>query len=303
MADGGCVSGEEMSRCLGITRSAVWKNINELRREGWQIESSTKRGYMLKIPEDALSRLSPSTEFVGRNLVWTYSCESTNSEAKRRSDMPEGTVFAAEVQTAGRGRLGRSWLSPPGGGIWMSVLLKPELTPPEVVPVTLAAGLAAAESLEGDIKWPNDVVINGKKVCGILTEMSAEMERVNYAVVGIGVNVNTPDFPPELCDKATSVAIETGVSKNRRKLAEEILERFELYYKKLTKGGFAAIREEYRRRCITIGREVAVIEHGSTTRAFGADIDESGALVIEDEHGRRALNSGEVSVRGIYGYV
>ena len=302
-AEGGCVSGEEMSRVLGITRSAVWKNIKELREEGWRIEAATKRGYRLDIPDDALCTLSPQTEFMGRELVWTYSCDSTNSAAKRRSDMIEGTVFASEVQTAGRGRLGRSWLSPPGCGIWMSVLLRPPLPPAEVAPVTLAAGLAVAETVGGTVKWPNDVVMNGKKVCGILTEMSAEMERVDHIVVGIGVNANTSEFPAELMDKATSVMLETGKACNRRRLAERILEQFEARYKMLIEGGFAAIREDYKTCSATLGNEVTVIENGRSIRAFAVDIDENGALVVEDENGRRELNSGEVSVRGIYGYL
>lgn len=303
------VSGESISAELGISRNAVWKHINKLRSEGYVIDSVTKRGYKLKTSPDILSvRLIKDgleTEFIGQNVVYYDEIESTNNAAKDNSQMEEGTLFISEIQTGGKGRLGRAWVSPKGIGIWMSLLLKPEILPQNVAQITLVTGMAAAKSVgcNAKIKWPNDVVIGSKKLCGILTEMSAEIERVNYVVAGIGINVNTEEFPEELREKATSLYIETGRKFERCKIVKAFLKEFEVLYKRFLEGGIKAIADDYRELCVTIGREVSVIYPNRTINGRAVDINDEGELIVETESGRIEVSSGEVSVRGMYGYI
>lgn len=305
----GYVSGENISERLGISRNAVWKHINKLRQEGYEIESVTKRGYKLISVPDVISaeliKDGLDTEFIGQNVVYYDETDSTNNEAKRNSDMPDGTLFISEIQTGGKGRLGRAWVSPKGIGIWMSLLLKPHILPQDVAQITLVAGMATARSVGcgAKIKWPNDVVIGSKKICGILTEMSAEIERVNYIVSGIGINVNTESFPDELKEKATSLYIESGRKFERYKIVQRFLKEFEILYKKFIKGGIAAITDDYRELCVTIGKEVSVIYPNRTINGRAIDINNNGELIVETDKGIIEVDSGEVSVRGMYGYV
>lgn len=305
----GYVSGENISERLGISRNAVWKHINKLRQDGYEIESVTKRGYKLISVPDVISaeliKDGLDTEFIGQNVVYYDETDSTNNEAKRNSDMPDGTLFISEIQTGGKGRLGRAWVSPKGIGIWMSLLLKPHILPQDVAQITLVAGMATARSVGcgAKIKWPNDVVIGSKKICGILTEMSAEIERVNYIVPGIGINVNTESFPDELKEKATSLYIESGRKFERYKIVQRFLKEFEILYKKFIKGGIAAITDDYRELCVTIGKEVSVIYPNRTINGRAIDINNNGELIVETDKGIIEVDSGEVSVRGMYGYV
>ena len=211
---GGYISGEKISETLGITRSAVWKHVNRLKKNGYIIESVKNRGYRLVsspdiIVEDDIKK-SLNTEFVGQNIFFYDETDTTNERAKANSTEPDGSVFIAEVQTHGKGSRGRGWTSPRGTGIWHSILLKPDISPSEVSQITLVAGLAVcrAVGLGAKIKWPNDIVICGKKICGILTEMSAEIDMVNYIVCGIGVNVNMESFDREIQHRATSMLFE-----------------------------------------------------------------------------------------------
>ena len=305
----GYISGENISDELGISRNAVWKHINKLRQDGYSIESVTKRGYRLISSPDVISaeliKDGLDTEFIGQNVVYYDETDSTNNEAKRNSDMPDGTLFISEIQTGGKGRLGRAWVSPKGIGIWMSLLLKPHILPQDVAQITLVAGMATARSVGcgAKIKWPNDVVIGSKKICGILTEMSAEIERVNYIVPGIGINVNTESFPDELKEKATSLYIESGKKFERYKIVQRFLKEFEILYKKFIEGGIAAITDDYRELCVTIGKEVSVIYPNRTINGRAIDINDNGELIVETDNGIIEVDSGEVSVRGIYGYV
>ena len=305
----GYVSGENISERLGISRNAVWKHINKLRQDGYEIESVTKRGYKLISVPDVISaeliKDGLDTEFIGQNVVYYDETDSTNNEAKRNSDMPDGTLFISEIQTGGKGRVGRAWVSPKGIGIWMSLLLKPHILPQDVAQITLVAGMATARSVGcgAKIKWPNDVVIGSKKICGILTEMSAEIERVNYIVPGIGINVNTESFPDELKEKATSLYIESGRKFERYKIVQRFLKEFEILYKKFIKGGIAAITDDYRELCVTIGKEVSVIYPNRTINGRAIDINNNGELIVETDKGIIEVDSGEVSVRGMYGYV
>lgn len=303
------VSGEEMSRTLGISRAAVWKHIKKLKEDGYDILSVTNKGYKLQNIPDIVSEASIksglNTEYMARNIKYMPVTDSTNEDAKRCSYMPDGSLFIAEMQSAGKGRLGRSWESPKGSGIWMSLLLKPDIPPQDIPQITLIAGMAICRVLGNGsgIKWPNDIVIGSRKVCGILTEMSAEIDRVNYVICGIGINVNTPVFPKELQDKATSLFIETGKSYNRSDLISSIMNEFEPLYKVFKKEGFAPLLKEYLNSCITIGREIRVIYRKETLIGRAVDISDDGSLVVETENGRVNVTSGDVSVRGIYGYI
>lgn len=296
------ISGEKLSKELGISRNAVWKNIKSLKKDGYVIESLKSRGYRLCFSPEKINpqRLKAA---VSGNVYYCSTTESTNLEAKRCMNVPDKSVFIAETQTAGRGRLGRAWTSPPGCGIWMSIYLEPEIPAPVVSQLTLLAGLAVSRAIpDSKIKWPNDVLIDGKKVCGILTEMSAEMDRVSRVIVGIGINVNNKLFPAELVGKATSIYRETGKITDREELAKSVLkEFFDLYDEFLSKGSESFIAE-YSEKCATLGREVVIISKGESKIAKAVEIAGNGELIIERDGKREAVHSGEVSVRGLLGY-
>ena len=305
----GYISGEDISNKTGISRAAVWKHIKSLKNKGYEIDSVTNRGYRLVSSPDLITAdgitQNLNTEFFGRKLFIYDETDSTNERAKAASSENEGCVFIAEVQNHGKGRRGRGWVSPRGTGIWHSILLKPDISPLEVSQITLVAGLAVCRSIGMDakIKWPNDIVIGTKKVCGILTEMSAETNMVNYVVCGIGINVNTESFDKEIEHRATSMYIESGDKQIRNDIIARELNYFEYYYKKFLEGGLCAILDEYKENCVTIGRDVTVIYKKENVTGKALDIDENGALVVETADGTIRVTSGEVSVRGIYGYI
>ncbi len=304
----GYVSGEEISRALDISRAAVWKHIKSLRSAGYVISSSTNRGYRLEYSPDTLSAEGIAkglkTEFIGRNIFLYDETDTTNNRAKENSSSPDGSVFIAETQYGGKGSRGRAWSSPRGNGIYLTVLLKPDLPPSQAAQATLAAGLAVCRAIGhgAQIKWPNDIVIGSKKVCGILTEMSSEADTVNYIACGIGVNVNDESFGGELENKATSMYIESGVKYRRSDVAAQILNELERVYKQFSDGGLAPILDEYRSNCVTLGREVSVIFKNKTVVGTATDVDEYGVLSVCTDDGVIRVNSGDVSVRGIYGY-
>lgn len=304
----GYISGEEISRAAGISRTAVWKHINALRENGYKILSSTNRGYKLEAESPVTEELIKGrlkTRFIGRNIICMEETDSTNNECKRHSDMPDGTVFFSERQTGGRGRRGKSWLSPPGTGIWLSVLLKPNMRPENVSGITLAAGLAVCKALGcgSMIKYPNDIVIGTRKVCGILTELSAEVDAVNYVVCGIGINTGTESFDGELAGRATSLFLETGKKPDRPELIAAVLAELEPLYEGLVKDGLCSFITEYRKHCVTIGKEVCVTFCGKSIRGICTGIDDGGNITVTTPDKTVTLNSGEVSVRGIYGYI
>jgi len=215
---GDWVSGEALSNKIAVSRSAVWKHICKLREEGYVIESSPKKGYLLRKAPDLLFpneiREGLDTKVFGkRDIVYFTETDSTNTRAKDLAarGAPEGTLVISERQTKGRGRKGRSWFSPSQGGIYTSLILRPSISPSEAPKITLLSAVVVAETLRSltglsaIIKWPNDILINGKKIAGILTEMSTEMDAIDYIVVGLGLNVNTPDFPDDIREKATSI--------------------------------------------------------------------------------------------------
>ena len=313
------LSGEELSTRFSVSRTAVWKWINQLKELGYTIESQTNKGYRLAGVPDSLHgyELRPllETELIGRNIIYFDSIDSTNMYIKREADagLEDGTVVIADEQTAGRGRLGRGWVSSRGKGIWMSVLLRPQIDPSDASKLTLAAACAVCRGirtvcgLEAAIKWPNDIVIGGKKVCGILTEMNAEMDGINYLVVGIGINANleADDFGEELKQLATSLRIELGNNIERKYLAAAVINELDKIYGSFVRSGnIADIMPEYRESSAVIGKQVRLLQKGSELIGKAVGINEDGQLIIELEDGtRKEVMSGEVSVRGLYGYI
>lgn len=306
------ISGESISKQLGISRAGVWKNINKLKSEGYKIDSVTNKGYKIISAPKLLSadgiQAGLKTEFIGKNIHFYLETDSTNTQSKLNSDSPDGSLFVTECQKGGKGRLGRAWTSPSGIGIWFTLLLKPNLTPPQVPMITLIAGLAVCRSicklgLDARIKWPNDIVIGSKKVCGILTEMSAEMDRVNYVVCGIGINANTESFSEELQVKATSLMLEKGQKIDRCALLQDILYEFEQCYTEFLKNGFSSFKSEYKKYCVTLNRTVSIIQNNQSTVAEAIDITDDGELIVKIDGETKVVSSGEVSVRGLYGYI
>lgn len=314
------VSGERLSAVLGVSRTAVWKYIRELRADGFLIEASSRKGYRLAEEADILSPAALgfglSTRRIGRNIVCLDVVDSTNNQAKKLAaeGCAEGTVVVADRQVSGKGRLGRSWSSPAKTGIWMSVVLRPKIPPEEVQAITLAASVAVCKAIgdttgiEAGIKWPNDILLDGKKVCGILTEMNSEMERVNFIVLGIGVNVNqkTADFPVELRDTATSLrmyAENTGAVTpvfKRNELIKSILSELEKVYESVENGRTDNVLKEWQKYTVTLGREVMVYARNCTYQGRATGITADGKLIVECEDGVvREVLSGEVSIRSI----
>lgn len=312
--NGGYISGEELCGQLNVSRTAIWKNINTLRDSGYEIESATNRGYKLVSCPDAIRKeeieSGLKTAILAKSIYCYDNIDSTNEEAKRQamSNAPNGSLFIAEQQTGGKGRLGRAWSSPSGTGLWFSVLLRPELIPSQVTIVTLLTGLAVCNGIRAYtgcsamIKWPNDVVIGSKKVCGILTEMAAETDRIDYLAVGIGINVNNASFPEELQVKATSLRLETGEPVFRIGLLQEILLAFELLLKENQSGGSEASLNEYKNLCVSLNRRVGFTRNNQLHTGTAVDISSDGELIVQCDDGSQIpVSSGEVTVQGIYG--
>lgn len=311
------VSGEKLSEEFNMTRSGIWKYINMLKEDGYIIESITRRGYRILSSPDILTlqeiESNLSTEFIGRTIHYYDTIDSTNKEAKRMANLEdEGTVVVSEEQTDGKGRLGRLWVSPKGKGIWMSIILKPNVEPFKVGAITLLGAASVYKGLkkmniDSEIKWPNDILIDEKKVCGILTEMSAELNMINYLVMGIGINVNLDevDIPEELKDKATSIKINQKKDIYRKVLLANILNEFEkLYIDFKDAGNVSKAIEICRENSVSIGREVKVIRGKEERIGKALDIDDKGELVVEFKDGiTESIFSGEVSVRGLNGYI
>lgn len=308
---GGYISGERMAERLGVTRAAIWKKIAALREQGYDIASAPRSGYALRGAPDSLIeaeiRKDLDTSLIGRRVACYGAVDSTNLIAKElaREGAADGTVVVAESQGTGRGRLERRFFSPPGKGIWVSVLLRPSFLPQEAPKCTLMAAVAVARAMEkfglrAEIKWPNDILHDGKKLVGILTEMSAEMDRVNYIVVGIGINVNIApeDFPADLREIATSLMQMKGEPLPRVAFLQELLRALDGLYADVQREGFAPVLAAWRTYAVTLGRPVRVIAAaGETFDGVAADIDGEGALLIDTASGRRRVLAGDVSIR------
>ena len=316
------VSGEQVSEKLGLSRTAIWKSVDALRKAGYDIEARTGLGYRLVSAPDLLTEeeiracLKP-TETVGRELHCFDEIDSTNTCAKKLalSGAPDGTVVVADCQTAGRGRMERRFQSPKGQGIYLTALLRPDLPPEKLLSVTTLAGVAVCEAVEQVcgvrplLKWPNDPVLGGKKLCGILTEMSMEGEsgRLQYLVVGIGLNVHQrpEDFTPDVAEMATSLLQATGTPWSRAALAAAEIEALDRMYAALKAGDLSDYLAAYRRDCVNLGKMVQLIRPDNSRETVTAvDIDDAFSLVVRRDSGETfTVRSGEVSVRGMYGYI
>ncbi len=315
------LSGEALCQRLGMTRAAVWKRIQKLRQAGYRIEGMGKRGYLLVAPEDLLLpfyiQRDLKTKRLGRfDILYERVMASTNDTLKALlPQAPQsGTLCLCERQTHGKGRMQRTWEAAEGENLLQSVLLRPKLTPEQGQLCTLAAAVALAEAIEEQtgqparIKWPNDIVVGTRKVAGILTEMAVNMDSVEHAIIGAGVNVNQRSFPKALEDKATSLALLTGASVDRRALLCLYLLRLEEAMERVEADGLAGIREEYEARSVTLGKRVKVQSGllGQTVDMIGiaTGLSDTGALLVTDENGmEHPVLSADVSVRGVMGYV
>ncbi|OAZ48612.1 biotin--[acetyl-CoA-carboxylase] ligase [Paenibacillus polymyxa] len=306
------VSGEEISRRLSVSRTAVWKQINKLRELGYNIDASSRRGYRLISQPDRLeaSKLADmlNTQSFGQRIVVLDSTVSTQQDAMRLAEegAPEGTLVLAEEQTAGRGRLGRKWYSPRGKGIWMSIVLRPTQPLAFTPQLTLLTGVAVCRAIrrltgvEAGIKWPNDLLIHGRKVSGILLESATEDQRVRYCIAGIGidVNLNVEDYPEELSHVGTSLKIEAGLEVDRTALIAAVLEEMELLSKLYAEQGFQPIAMLWEALSVTMNRSVrAHTGQGIAVEGTAVGLDPSGALVIETNQGERIqVISGDIQL-------
>ncbi len=303
------VSGEAISDKLGLTRAAVWKHVEALRAQGYRIDAVPARGYRLAAVPDRLTPLEIrpllNTHDLGQVLHWYEEIGSTSDRAKELADdgAEHGEVVIAEAQTAGRGRRGRVWISPPRRNLYFSVILRPDLPPARAPELTLVASLAICDALRqagvaAGIKWPNDVLASGRKIAGVLTELAAEPDRVHWVVLGAGVNVNArrEDFPEELRDEATSVLIERGQTAPRALLAAACFTALEDWIDRHAEEGFGPIRDAWRERSVTLGREVLVTEAGRELRGVAEDIDATGALLVRGPAGLERVLAGDVTL-------
>jgi BirA family biotin operon repressor/biotin-[acetyl-CoA-carboxylase] ligase len=300
------VSGEEISKELGISRAAIWKHIQKLRELGYEIQSKTNEGYkLIKTPDSQiqyeLERLL-DTKIIGKKILFLKEVDSTNNRAKQIAlEEKEGAVVISEKQTSGRGRRGRKWESPEGG-IAISFILKPNVSPERAPQMTLISSLALVETLNkihnglnAKIKWPNDILISGKKISGILTELSADMEKINYVVVGVGVNLNST--VENLPENATSLKIETKEQVSIKQFLKSFFDHYDKLYLEYLNGGIDQIIERWKKNSDTIGKKVKIIGINETYEGLAKDIDENGALILKTNEKEIKVYSGDVSLR------
>lgn len=313
----GYISGQELCNRFGVSRTAVWKAINQLKEAGYEIEAQQNKGYRLMAAPDLMTEAEIKslmhTEWVAKEVLYFDTIDSTNTKAQELAEKgyPSGTLVVADKQESGKGRRGRSWVSPSGTGIFMTLMIKPDINPNNASMLTLVAALAVAKaitSVTGEkalIKWPNDIVINGKKVCGILTEMNAQFDYINHIVVGIGINVHNESFPEEISQMASSLMIEAGGKRfHRAQIIAETMSYFEQYYDIFLKTqDLSALVREYDELLVNRNKSVRVLDPKEPFDGKAMGITPKGELIVDTWESRKLVSSGEVSVRGIYGYV
>ncbi len=316
------ISGQTLSETFGVSRTAIWKAIRQLEDEGYAIEAVRNRGYRLIKKENenhaeiygkTAIQKALDTEWLGHDLTFYRETDSTNTQLRKLAEngAPQGTLVVADEQTAGRGRRGRGWVSSPGSGIYMSFLLRPPFSPDHASMLTLVAAMAVADGiyevtgLDCEIKWPNDVIYQGHKLCGILTEMSTDMDSINYVIVGIGINVADREFPEDIRDMAASLESFCAPPVSRVKLIAAILKAWEnLYSRFLLTADLSYLRADYQRRLVNVGKDVKVLSDSGDYMGISRGITRNGELIVEEYDGKEhKVTSGEVSVRGVYGYV
>lgn len=313
----GYISGQELCNRFGVSRTAVWKAINQLKEAGYEIEAQQNKGYRLKAAPDLMTEAEIKsllhTEWVAKEVLYFDTIDSTNTKAQELAEKgyPSGTLVVADKQESGKGRRGRSWVSPSGTGIFMTLMIKPDINPNNASMLTLVAALAVAKAItsvtgeEAMIKWPNDIVVNGKKVCGILTEMNAQFDYINHIVVGIGINVHNESFPEEISQMASSLMIEAGGKRfHRAQIIAETMSYFEQYYDTFLKTqDLSALVREYDKLLVNRNKSVRVLDPKEPFDGKAMGITPKGELIVDTWESRKLVSSGEVSVRGIYGYV
>lgn len=311
------ISGQELCRHFGVSRTAVWKTVNRLKKEGYHIEAVQNKGYKLISSPDVLSayeiKSRLTTRWMGERCVYNENTVSTNADVRELAEEGEksGLLCVADMQSGGVGRRGRNWESPAGMNLYFSILIKPDIMPQNASKITLVASGSVAKTirevtgLNAMIKWPNDIVINRKKVCGILTEMSMEGDYIRHIIVGIGINVNQEIFSEEIAAVATSLKNELGRQVLRAELLRRILEQFETDYEMFEKEEtLTPFLEEYNERLVNKGSYVKVLDPKGEYCGIAGGIDEEGKLIVFKENGEsERVYAGEVSVRGMYGYV
>jgi BirA family biotin operon repressor/biotin-[acetyl-CoA-carboxylase] ligase len=304
------VSGERLAENAGITRAAIWKQINQLREFGYLIESAPRRGYKLLNLTRALHpyelKAGLATAVFGRTIDYHETVDSTNLRAKQlaRKGAPEGTLVLAEQQTQGRGRLGRAWAARSGLGLWFSLILRPQVGTGDLAVITVLTAVALARAIkrvadiQTQVKWPNDLLYEGAKLVGILAELNGELDRVNYLILGIGINVNhmPEDFPPELAGKATSLRRIRRTPVDRKTLLQCFLKEFEGQYALLETEALSGIIDYAREYSATLGRRVTVSQGlGRILTGKAVDLDLDGSLWLETDDGARTrVYSGEI---------
>lgn len=313
----GYISGQELCNRFGVSRTAVWKAINQLKEAGYEIEAQQNKGYKLMAAPDLMTEAEIKslmhTEWVAKEVLYFDTIDSTNTKAQELAEKgyQSGTLVVADKQESGKGRRGRSWVSPSGTGIFMTLMIKPDINPNNASMLTLVAALAVAKAItsvtgeEALIKWPNDIVVNGKKVCGILTEMNAQFDYINHIVVGIGINVHNESFPEEISQMASSLMIEAGGKRfHRAQIIAETMSYFEQYYDTFLKTqDLSALVREYDELLVNRNKSVRVLDPKEPFDGKAMGITPKGELIVDTWESRKLVSSGEVSVRGIYGYV
>lgn len=313
----GYISGQELCNRFGVSRTAVWKAINQLKEAGYEIEAQQNKGYRLMAAPDLMTEAEIKslmhTEWVAKEVLYFDTIDSTNTKAQELAEKgyQSGTLVVADKQESGKGRRGRSWVSPSGTGIFMTLMIKPDINPNNASMLTLVAALAVAKAItsvtgeEALIKWPNDIVVNGKKVCGILTEMNAQFDYINHIVVGIGINVHNESFPEEISQMASSLMIEAGGKRfHRAQIIAETMSYFEQYYDTfLQTQDLSALVREYDKLLVNRNKSVRVLDPKEPFDGKAMGITPKGELIVDTWESRKLVSSGEVSVRGIYGYV
>lgn len=313
----GYISGQELCNKFGVSRTAIWKVMKQLKEAGYNIEAQQNKGYHIVSAPDVMDAAELKSiwkpKWVGCEILYFDSIDSTNTKAQELAEKgyPSGTLVVADKQIAGKGRRGRNWESPSDCGIFMTLMLKPDINPNNASMLTLVSALAVAKALaditgkDAKIKWPNDIVIDGRKVCGILTEMSAQFDYINNIVIGIGINVNNSSFPEEISATASSLRLLSGGKKYRRaEIIEKIMEYFEKYYSIfLETEDLSALVNEYDAMLVNMKKQVKVLDPKEPFEGKAMGITKTGELIVDTWESRKLVSSGEVSVRGIYGYV
>ena len=311
-ADGNFVSGQQISKDLHVSRTAIWKHINVLKERGYIFESSTRKGYRLIYAPNLLTPLEIDsalhTETFGRHVVYLESTQSTNEEAKKiaREGAEEGTIVVAEEQITGHGRLARGFYSPFAKGIWFSLILRPKFFPMEASKCTLLAAVGVCRGIrrmglaDAGIKWPNDILVHGKKLVGILTLMSASMEKIDYIIMGIAINtgIKKNEFPEDFREGATSFLNE-GINVSRKDLLAAILGELEKEYSIAQNEGFDKVLDDWRALSVTLGQEVRVIFGDDSYTGKAVDIDRDGCLLVNTGSEVKRVIAGDVSIRPV----